>query len=378
MDADIWCNLPQDLVEKILARLPAFAILQMRGVCKRWKSLIQSSYFSYLRRLNAPNKPYFLFHLTVGRTEHLVTFDPVLEKWCRIPLPYMPPGLDASLVASAGGLLCFRVRKMGIVSYLICNPVTKCCRELPPPLHYRSTYRSPCMQALVVDPNKNTYKLVVAGYSTGRDPTTEVYSSINNSWKLVGNLPLKGDSKATLFQPYSGKPFCNGNLYCRAFLPPSVIVYSVEEEVWVQLKAPINSSVLTPYLVEHHGHVLMVGGLRKAGRKEFSPDSFCIWELDHKEMQWKEVARMPEDMRKLFLQRNVFSKFRSIGKGDLIYFTSASAASSVVMYDFSLNLWKLLPECKLKVGRHHLASLVGHQLVWDRVFIFEPSLDAAI
>ncbi|KAJ7555825.1 hypothetical protein O6H91_05G056400 [Diphasiastrum complanatum] len=315
MDPGIWSNLPEELMDRVLAALPLLAFLQLRSVCKQWCSLIHSSHFCQLRQHSGvSHKPCFLFHVSVGSTGHLLIYDPALGKWGKQTLSFLPPGISASLVSVSGGLLCFKASKSDSACYLVCNPITKAYKELPPPLRYRSTFRSPSLQIMLVDEASNSHKIILAGYSTGRDSATEVYDSLTNSWRLVGDLPLKDDSKVTSIHPYSGQPICNGNIYCRSHLPPGVVSYSLEEESWTDLRVPICQSILSPYLVEYNGSILMVGGVRRQGRKELNPESFCIWELSMKDLQWIELARMPDSTCKLFLQKNIFAKFRATGQ----------------------------------------------------------------
>lgn len=45
MDGSLWSRLPVDLVERVLAWLPAASLLRLRTVCRKWREIIATKCF---------------------------------------------------------------------------------------------------------------------------------------------------------------------------------------------------------------------------------------------------------------------------------------------------------------------------------------------
>jgi hypothetical protein len=143
MDADLWCNFPDILIEDILPRLPLPSLFRFRTVCKAWNALIQEPRFlTACGRSAASNanwgNSWFYFSASECSNDGL-TFDPEGPgKWYKIPKLFGGLlGHDGfSLCAAHGGLACFisKFDARGYMTLAVCNPLTNSWRTLPPML----------------------------------------------------------------------------------------------------------------------------------------------------------------------------------------------------------------------------------------------------
>ena len=121
-------NIPQDIIRKILGRLPIRSIMRCKCVCKSWRSLIEGGDFA----LEYTPQPGLAF---VHRETGYIVCDEGCKPLCRFD--FRPPDnqdLSRTVVGSANGLIL--VRNGSVVSFCICNPITSEYIELPrPPMH---------------------------------------------------------------------------------------------------------------------------------------------------------------------------------------------------------------------------------------------------
>jgi hypothetical protein len=115
------------------------------------------------------------------------TFDPILNKWHHIPFPSLPQNETFFPAAAAGGLVCFGCYADGWKTFVVCNPLTKAWRELPPMLN--PPFRLYTV-GMVVDRDTKSYKVLVAG-------NCEIYEVCNQN--DVGTLSFSVGNHSTLF-----------------------------------------------------------------------------------------------------------------------------------------------------------------------------------
>lgn len=342
MNERLWSQLPEDLVDRILAWLPVASFLRLRTVCKKWSTIMYSPSFLEVCSQVPTQGPYFMKISNCEYSRLLSSYNPVLCKWHDIPISFLPPHAGFP-VASAGGLLCLINKFHGYVddfcSLFVCNPLTKSWRELPPmPCKQR-----PILVSMVAERRPFSYKVIVAGLLT-----TEVFDSTTCSWRRVGSLPRGEEVSGNI-------AFSNGNLYC---LTPrwyncALLAYNLQQEVWVKVK----TGRLPGYcqfrnLVGCKGCIVIVG---KSVRHHVL--SVCIWLLDQKTMKWKEVGRMPQRMSDHFLCRPSES-FYCTAHGDLIFLTRDNCDMGL-LFNLSHKTWIWVSDCP---------NLEG--------LAFEPRLDA--
>lgn len=160
MDANLWSNLPDFLVENILPRLPLASLFKFRAVCKAWNSLIQEQKF--LATCYRKSTETSWFFLSAGENcSQGVTFDPSASKWYRIPMLFA--GLlghsSFTLCAAHGGLACFisKFDARGWMTLALCNPLLNTWRALPPMVEIVLLIAA----GMVVDRHKNSYKVSI-------------------------------------------------------------------------------------------------------------------------------------------------------------------------------------------------------------------------
>ena len=162
-----WGNLPRELRDLIVARLPLHGVFQFRSVCKEYENVITRESFlqSRLTQDLFPTEgkfsPMFFFIDSATQLWQWAGFDVLSNRWHRLPsLSFLatptPDLFKEFLIAGSGGLLCANVSKNPSAELLIvCNPVTRSMRELPP-MHFP---RQPVLMNLVLDAATGNYKV---------------------------------------------------------------------------------------------------------------------------------------------------------------------------------------------------------------------------
>lgn len=127
-----WSDLPEDLIEKVLSRLPLPSILKLRSTCRTWNALvIARNLLTLCNGGDASPTPCLLG--TSPDCEKFVGYNPASKTWYNLflafPVPLLRQGLY--LAASAGGLLCFAATIEQAAAFFVCNPTTRSWRQLP-------------------------------------------------------------------------------------------------------------------------------------------------------------------------------------------------------------------------------------------------------
>ncbi|XBI53682.1 hypothetical protein VPH35_035867 [Triticum aestivum] len=159
-------QLHEDMLERVLARLPPASFFRLRGVCRRWREAAGSPAFLAACARVPARDPWFLMLSDQQEEEQrppcpAVAFDAAEKTWARCrgapgPVP----------VAAAGGLVLYRARETGALT--VANPLSGVSRALPPPppaatdALYGSPYRVvlilgelPHLSMMVFDSSKN-------------------------------------------------------------------------------------------------------------------------------------------------------------------------------------------------------------------------------
>ncbi|KAG0610475.1 hypothetical protein M758_7G068800 [Ceratodon purpureus] len=353
LDADRWSSLPPHLIEKILAWLPIPSFLRFRTVCKTWNKLLQSP--GFLRECyDVPSQgPWFLMFKNDHYRE-AATYNPSLDCWHPIPLLIASaPGQISFHVAAAGGLLCYYAAECD--SVVVCNPLTRCWRKLPPTL--RIQFFQPV--GMVIDRATQQYKVVVAGIWATYGacyPTAEVFDSTTNTWTITSNTPPN-------FPLHPPGILCNDTLYWRCHEPHGLTTYDLRSHSWSQLHAPLPSSFESYGLVQSRGTIFVIGRLEDPSAAK----SISILKLHQPRLVWEEVDRMPPGLLEEFLKDAANDAyFRCIGHSDLVLISMCGRNMPQLLYDLARRVWRRLPRC----------PMAEHRMVDG--FSFEPRLDASV
>ncbi|KAJ7535006.1 hypothetical protein O6H91_12G014200 [Diphasiastrum complanatum] len=146
------CDLPQEVLEKILTYLQVRNLGKCVSVCKKWKSLVDSQTFqTAMAQVEGP-KSFLLFHglnwqMTLEQiiVDGWIVFDINNSSWFTLRNnfllshlnEYSSSYLPTFSAVSEGGLICVFFRNWGLrngkwnLLGLVCNPVTKAVRKLP-------------------------------------------------------------------------------------------------------------------------------------------------------------------------------------------------------------------------------------------------------
>ncbi|KAE8677128.1 F-box only protein 13 [Hibiscus syriacus] len=386
----------EDLLERVLSWLPALTLFRIGSVCKRWRSVAGSESFKLACSRIPSRDPWFF--MVDSELNQSVVFDSAERSWKRLNHPHSllnNRNRDSIPVAASGGLVCFRNTSGG---YIVCNPVTGLCRELPTG---DSDSQGHSLNAIAMNAYSNyhgSYKLVLV---SGDLPklSFKVYNSTDNCWEeeiilrreadghtgsdlnddeddsnidddavyflskagnvVVTNMQrspskqyssvftLKDGEEIVYFLSSSGKvTACNLTLKCFSEYPrllPLFTEYSID-------------------VVECKGEMLVV-----VLSEFFESASLRVWRYDPKTKTWNQVAAMPPAMSHEFYDKKL--DINCVGAGDQIFICLSSAElCSYVLYDFATNRWIELPK----------SSVNGEALEFVSAFSFEPRIEASV
>lgn len=181
----------EDILIEILLRLPIKSLGRFKCVCKRWWSLISDRGFakSHLERLKAGD---IISSQRIFKTRPLETINYELLDGSiggeddRAVVKFHEPRMDDSswpleLVGSCDGLVCLSV--MGYSGFVLYNPTTKKCRNLPSSDHFRP---DGFLFGFGYDSRSDDYKIVQSKGRNGfEDAKVVIFSLKSGSWRTT-------------------------------------------------------------------------------------------------------------------------------------------------------------------------------------------------
>ena len=119
-------DLHDDMLERVLARLPPASYFRLRAVCRRWRAAAASPTFLDACARVPSRDPWFLMLSDSDGHRLAVAFDAAERGWnrCRAAPGSVP-------VAASGGLVLYRAPATGALT--VANPLTGASRALPSP-----------------------------------------------------------------------------------------------------------------------------------------------------------------------------------------------------------------------------------------------------
>ncbi|XP_029129667.1 F-box only protein 6 isoform X2 [Cajanus cajan] len=336
MEQQIWKDLPEDLFEPVIARLPFATFFRFRSVCQRWNSLLTSQSFSqHCAQVPRANPWFYISH------EHANSgsmYDPSMKKWYHPTISTLPAKLMVLLlpVASAGGLVCFL--DIYHQNLYVCNPLTQSLKELP-----TQSVRLWSRAAVGMTVNGNStgtgYKILLVGC----DAEYQIYDSVTKSWSHPGNMPA--DIKLPLSLYFRSQAISiDSTLYFMHSDPEGIVSYDMATGVWTQYIIPAPSDLTDRTLAECDGRILLVGLLTKN-----AATCICIWELQKMTFLWKEVDRMPNVWCLDFYGKHV--RMTCLGnKGLLMLSLRSRQMNRLVTYNIASREWVKVPSCVVPHG----------------------------
>eukprot|EP00249_Psilotum_nudum_P014746 c24981_g1_i1 orf=665-2035(-) len=358
MDERLWGNLPNHLLDNIMAWLPFWSLLRFKSVCRRWNRIADCRMFlDAYRRVPCQD---VLFMMFADHLKHKVVaaYNPALDKWHPIPLSHLLPSEPPNyffILAAAGGLLCVEDMGWPCRSLIVSNLVTRSYRKLPPMIDMKSPY----VVGMVAEAGRDAYKILVA--QDGETLTSQYYDSKSNTWKMSGSF----NRRVALV---AGTVFLQGFFYCLTFGPVGLVAYDVNDGSWHDTQITLPPSVTCPHVIEHKGQLMMVAGL-----EEFSIlKSVGIWQLDLSNKTLVEIQRMPDHLfQKLFIGSR--GNFFCVGHNGLICFND-NHSPHILMFDIVKQRWWWLPPSPL----NHTLKRQSVLRVQFLGFSIEPRLDAVV
>ncbi|CAA0820096.1 F-box only protein 6 [Striga hermonthica] len=332
MDYRIWKEFPEDLFEAVMARLPISSFFQLRSVCRKWNSVVESPSFSRECALvEQRQQPWFytVTHENVGTGGAM--YDPLSRKWRRRTLEATATKPIVLPVASAGGLVC--LLDIGHESFYVRNPLTGSFRELPPARTRAVRVWSRVAVGMAPHPHGG-YKVIWVG--CGGD--YEVYESGRGSWGRGGMVP--SSVRVPLGLNFRSPAACvGGALHFLRSEPDGLLTYDVGSGAWGQVAVPLPPCSGDHALAEGGGgRVLLLGLLTKN-----AATCVCVWELQRMTLLWKEVDRMPNVWCLEFYGKNDVRMTCLGNKGLIMLSLRSRQLNRLVTYDISTREWLRVP-----------------------------------
>jgi hypothetical protein len=354
----------------ILARLPVPNLLRVRTVCKHWTSLTSSPEFHSLCDGQSP-EPYFPVMMSRASDSNqecgnvfpdlLFGYDHTTQTWLKLPPLDFLPREAIFPVTAAEGLVCFK----SALRFVLCNPVTRTCVELPRMHAYQWTPLSSVH--IVLDRSTGSFRVLMLGkvrqsYNSESVQSVVVYESSAEAWRF---------RDAKWFVAYGRTSvLCGDVFYCGAVMRSSgefgVVGFDIRTEAWQgELSAvpPLpddRSDYQLTQVVECGGDVYMAlarahGGV---GLQEVL-SSIDILKLEaattesHLENSsqalkaWRQVTRLCdewlEDLQKAWFYDYYLNGPVCVGHGSRICISAGPGF--IVMYDVESDCWSRLPPC---------------------------------
>ncbi|KAL3695442.1 hypothetical protein R1sor_009518 [Riccia sorocarpa] len=198
-DSTLWQQLPFELLENILTKLPVSTLLSFCQVCKQWKMLIQSTEFA--RRCGSIQPLAFFLHGGTATTaSYLAVPNTKTNTWEKHTLNFGPDMV--SVAAADQGLICFQTEsKFFLDALFIYNPLRRQWRKLRIPeedddqFSPRFTLGTRKLVGLVVDQATGNYTLIVGFIKDENEedekPTrTLIYDSVSFTWTTISVCPV--------------------------------------------------------------------------------------------------------------------------------------------------------------------------------------------
>ncbi|GMI79442.1 hypothetical protein HRI_001613500 [Hibiscus trionum] len=205
--------MPEEVILKILNRLPVKSLVRFRSVCKSWNTLIFHPCFisAHLQSSLSNNTPFLLLGgLKNGRDYHSLHYDnDGFGKFKQLQLPDFGYTADSPMVGSCNGLICVQLYPFddyGNLNFLLWNPSIQKHISLP---QFGVTESVHLKFGFGFDSRTNDYKLLIVGVDDdGNWIQPYLFSFNENCWrKVTAAFP----NYAAIFDEMP-MPFVNGAL----------------------------------------------------------------------------------------------------------------------------------------------------------------------
>lgn len=331
MDPEIWSQLPEHLLDRILAFIPLKTFLRLRSTCKRFNSLVYAPCFISKHSMSASPFSSFIFLSHPQFQEECPLFNTVLNSWCntKLSLPPILSSTSSTLISSSNGLLCFSIRRSSV--FVIYNLVGRSFRLVKFP---SSPFE---FELLTFISFSNGYKLFVMS-TVGSSTYVLIYNSIVEAWQqfegFSRTLNERCDQKGALY---------NRCLYFTTPEPFTIACFDLESGKWERPAIGLPNGLTFARLVSDEERKLyLIGGIGFSGICR----SMKVWEMSEDGENWVEVDSMPDMVYRKFVSvcyhnyEHVYC-FLHQGLICLCCFTWPE----ILYYKVSKRTWHWLPKC---------------------------------
>ncbi|KAK9061095.1 hypothetical protein SSX86_018275 [Deinandra increscens subsp. villosa] len=280
---------PEDVIYKILSRLPIKSLARFRCVCKLWLKYIDSL---YLRTIHVKEEPTpIMFQRFPSNVPHKmrisflrgVKMDPVLDLCYKTNSYYY----NIQFIGSCNGLILLRFKQENpydarTYRFVVIDPLTKGRHCLPPvSVKIRSDSDGPCRAAGIgFEDSTNTFKTVFSFLRKRKMVCTLVHSSGMRSWRKIAQNPA--------YPIIGGGVFSDGRLHWLTCDSGDEYVY-FRKIVWFDVKTEEFGLPMDPPegwhpKGPHNGFVIHLVDLNgEVGYAYIGPISIKLWILKHEE-----------------------------------------------------------------------------------------------
>ncbi|PUZ40761.1 hypothetical protein GQ55_9G449300 [Panicum hallii var. hallii] len=379
-------DLHDDMLERVLARLPPASYFRLRAVCRRWRAAAASPTFLDACARVPSREPWFLMLSESDGHRPAVAFDAAERGWnhCRAAPGSVP-------VAASRGLVLYRAPATGALT--VANPLTGASRALPSPQRQGGQHQ---LQAIAMYGGA-PYRVALF---TGELPdlSMTVFDSSSDSWE--GPVPLARRSEEDSCPDAPGQ----GGDDTVYFLSKSgdVVATNMQRSASKQyssvvVPSPAGGTDAVAYFLSHSGTVVACDTARRTFCElprilpvyfEYSIDvvacggaayavvlseyldtaSLRVWEFSGG--AWRQVAAMPPAMSHGFHGKR--ADINCVGHGDrLVVCVSSGEAvnGGCFMCDVGSNRWEELPR---------YVNGDGEASEFLAAFSFEPRVEIAV
>ncbi|XP_078448438.1 F-box/kelch-repeat protein At5g42350-like [Wolffia australiana] len=277
-------QLPDDLLELCLLRLPFRSLHSARLVCKKWLQVTTSQPF--LRRRSgdfARSSWLFLFCLNGGQGE-LHAFDTCLRQWRAVRADLLVGRFLYSVAAAGGEIYAVGGRSSGARTrrgVVVFSPLAGRWRRAPP---MRIPRAEPVL--CVLETAEARFLLIAAGGRGGEgEPldSAEIYDPAAEEWRLIGDSPVGAACSAAAL----------GGAFYVCSRTGRLGRYDPGLGLWSRVEAspaPPRLPSYAPAIVACRGRLFMV--CVSWDRTEMARRR--LWELDQGRMAWTQFASHPD------------------------------------------------------------------------------------
>ncbi|KAG6556421.1 hypothetical protein Mapa_002364 [Marchantia paleacea] len=342
-------SVSEEVLELIVAKLPAVSVLEAAQVCKNWLTVVRSRRFANFYDQLACRKSWFFqccVNYLLPEKNQGYGYDPESKQWHKLSPQCFQPEQDKFAMASSPDGLLYSIFTLSDLTYKR-EFLSKQWSEAPPMKYSRN---APLL-GVVDSPDAKSHKLLVAGgvsFFEDDDLALEIYDSASRSWEVCESLPREFRNNSS--RHWMTSAVVGGRFFVAEVYTGLIASFDLQSMRWSAVGTLRPAGVV-------HSHLLAIQGSLFLGGSCYSEDkhSFKIWRVNVAAQECGvEIASMPSALCKIFGPSDDGGPERKgegiqcVASGDLIYIFSREQYrdNQVVVCDLSsrgADQWSLLP-----------------------------------